>query len=153
SLADDGAVRANWAVPWSDLMMTMFVLFAVLLAVQTTRERVRDLTERRAAAAPHDQPARVEQPVVEQPITASPARGPAIGPAVRINVFAQSQEAVRKANLQNAEIVIMDDQSVKVSVQGPTFFAQGKADLRPEVTQFLDGLARIIKQTPYEIHV
>ena len=33
SLLDDGMMRANWAVPWSDLMMTMFVLFAALLAV------------------------------------------------------------------------------------------------------------------------
>jgi chemotaxis protein MotB len=33
------------------------------------------------------------------------------------------------------------------------FFATGKADLRPEVTHFLDRLALVIKQTPYEIHV
>ena len=31
TLLDDGIMRSNWALPWSDLMMTMFVLFAALL--------------------------------------------------------------------------------------------------------------------------
>jgi len=74
-------------------------------------------------------------------------------PPVRINVLARSRQAVREANLKNAEIVLMDDQSVKVSVQGPMFFAPGRAELRPEVTDFLNRLAQVIKATPYEIHV
>jgi hypothetical protein len=39
TLLDDDIMRANWAVPWSDLMMTMFVLFAALLALQTLHAR------------------------------------------------------------------------------------------------------------------
>jgi len=38
-------------------------------------------------------------------------------------------------------------------VQGPMFFEQGKADLLPAVTEFLDRLAEVIRQTPYEVHV
>ncbi len=72
---------------------------------------------------------------------------------MRINVFDRSQEAIREAQLQNVEIALLDDQSVKVSVQGPMFFALGKADLLPEVTDFLDRLALVIRQTPYRIHV
>src|SRR5262249_19249158 len=47
-LIDDGIMRANWAVPWSDLMMTMFVLFAALLAVQTLHERVENAARQQA---------------------------------------------------------------------------------------------------------
>ncbi|HJP36151.1 MAG TPA: OmpA family protein, partial [Gammaproteobacteria bacterium] len=72
---------------------------------------------------------------------------------MRINVFDRSQEAIREAQLQNVDIALLDDQSVKVSVQGPMFFALGKADLLPEVTDFLDRLALVIRQTPYRIHV
>ncbi|HUL91639.1 MAG TPA: flagellar motor protein MotB [Burkholderiales bacterium] len=152
ALIDDGIMRANWAVPWSDLMMTMFVLFAVLLAAQMLHERLgeaaRQQQQQRVVELREQAPKR-ETLVNEE----APQRKPSFEPLVRINVFARSQEVVREANLQNAEIVLMDDQSVKVSVQGPTFFALGKADLRPEVTRFLTGLAQIIKQTPYEIHV
>jgi chemotaxis protein MotB len=33
------------------------------------------------------------------------------------------------------------------------FFDQGKVDLRTEARNFLDRLAQIIKETPYDIHV
>lgn len=151
SLLDDGIARANWAVPWSDLMMTMFVLFAALLAAQTMHGRQRQEAVERKTVEIHEQTVTVEResPVPEE--TLSPK--PSFEPLMQINVLARSQEAVREANLQNAEILLMDDQSVKVSVQGPMFFHLGKADLRPDVMQFLDRLAQIIRQTPYEIHV
>jgi len=46
---DDGIMRANWSVPWSDLMMTMFVLFAALLAAQTMHERLRESAQQQTA--------------------------------------------------------------------------------------------------------
>ena len=159
TLLDDGIMRANWAMPWSDLMMTMFVLFAALLAVQGIQGR----THQQQAHPRKDQQALPTEKIVEKPVdkivddvvkdeVLSPKPDAEAAP-MRINVLARSQEAVREANLQNAEIVLLADKSVKVSVQGPMFFPLGKADLRPEVTKFLDRLAQIIKQTPYDIHV
>jgi chemotaxis protein MotB len=55
--------------------------------------------------------------------------------------------------LQNIDVALLEDLSVKVSVQGPMFFDRGKAELLPEVTQFLDRLALVIRQTPYRVHV
>lgn len=175
--ATEDLARANWSVPWSDLMMTMFVLFAALLAVQALHQRAKapDAPGRHVAAGEPvatAQPAvTVQQPVPEyrdlvkerivereQPVP-EPAPGevlsrkPSFEPLMQVNVFERSQQAMRETNLQNAEIVLLNDQSVKVSVQGPMFFALGKADLRPEVTRFLDRLAQVIRQTPYEIHV
>ena len=177
---DDGIARSNWTVPWSDLMMTMFVLFAALLAVQAQHDRARqeaqqaqqqaqpqksneprDQPVERDKAIERDKPVDREKPVdrdkpvdQEKPVKEEVlSRKPSFEPLMQINVLARSQEAVREANLQNAEIILMDDQSVKVSVQGPMFFALGKADLRPEVAQFLNRLALIIKQTPYQVHV
>src|SRR5262249_9059587 len=90
-----------------------------------------------------------EKPVKEEVLS----RKPSFEPLRQINVLARSQEAGRETSLQDAESVLMDDQSVKVSVQGPMFFALGKAELRPGVIKFLDRLAQVIKQTPYEVHV
>ena len=155
-LIDDGIARANWAVPWSDLMMTMFVLFAALLVVQVLRDQVKQrVLEQERIIQLQQQLVPQEKLVQQEKITREeiPVPEPVPDPSLQINVLARSQEAVRETNLQNAKIVLLDDQSVKVSVQGPMFFAQGKADLRPEAQNFLDRLAQIIKQTPYDIHV
>jgi len=162
TLLDDGIMRANWAVPWSDLMMTMFVLFAALLAAQTFHGHAEHKKQQQA----HEvgvQPQVVERekfvnreappPTPAADAASSSTPNKKLEPLTRINVLARSQEAVRESNLQNVEIALLDDQSVKVSVQGPMFFAPGRAALRPEATKFLDGLAQIIKQTPYDIHV
>jgi chemotaxis protein MotB len=156
TLIDDDTVRANWAVPWSDLMMTMFVLFAALLAAQTFHGRAQEKQQKQVRdvmVQVQVQPQVVERETpVEQPVPV-PAPDKKLEAATQINVLERSQDAVRESNLQNVEIALLEDQSVKVSVQGPMFFAQGKADLRPEVTQFLDRLSQIIRQTPYDIHI
>ena len=154
SLVDDDTMRANWAVPWSDLMMTMFVLFAALLAAQTMRARAEQVKhaqkiEKQVQLQP--QPVPVEKPVVVE--TPVPQPDKTLDELTQVNVLAQSNDAVRESNLAGVEVALMDDQSVKVSVQGPMFFAAGSADLRPEVTAFLARLAKVIRATPYDVHI
>jgi chemotaxis protein MotB len=161
-LVDDDTLRANWAVPWSDLMMTMFVLFAALLAAQTMhgkaeqkkQQRIHDI-ELQQVLVERDKIVNQEQPKpapVAEPFPV-PVPDQGLGSPYTINVLAESNDAVRASNLQNVEIALLDDQSVKVSVQGPMFFAAGKADLRPEVMNFLDRLAIVIGRTPYDIRI
>ena len=150
TLLDDGIMRSNWALPWSDLMMTMFVLFAALLAVQGVQGHAKKQQAQQQSAFGQQQAhGQVDNIVKERVLLPQPG----LESPMRIDILARSEEAVRETNLQNAEIILLDDQSVKVSVQGPMFFPLGKADLRPEVMTFLDRLAQIIKQTPYDIHV
>jgi len=132
----------HWSVPWSDLMMVMFVLFAALLTAQALERQVPE---------PVVQPVvRVETEQVPDPVG---TKHLTFEPLMRINVFERSQQAIREARIENVEIVILEDQSVKVSVQGPMFFELGKADLRRDMRQFLTNLAKVIKQTPYQVHV
>ena len=152
TLNDDGITRANWSVPWSDLMMTMFILFAALLAAQALRDRDKQLEIPREKAIDVRKQAIEREKIVTEELRSRQPDNPPQAPA-QINVLARSQDAVREANLQNAQIILLDDQSVKVSVQGPMFFALGKADLRLEAQRFLESLAEIIKLTPYDIHV
>jgi chemotaxis protein MotB len=163
-LIDDDTLRSNWAVPWSDLMMTMFVLFAALLAAQTFHAREQHRKQHLREVELQKQLVEREKPLdkivpapqppepVTKPITV-PEADKSLEPLTKINVLAQSNDAVRESNLQNVEVALLDDQSVKVSVQGPMFFARGKADLKPEVMNFLDRLAIIMSRTPYDIHI
>jgi len=156
TLLDDDVMRANWAVPWSDLMMIMFVLFAALLAAQTMKGQAeREKIIKQEVATPIPTPTLTAPPTPELVADGATSSTPnkSIEPLTRINVLARSREAVRESNLQNVEIVLLEDQSVKVSVNGPMFFALGDANLRPEMKSFLDRLAQITKQTPYDIHI
>ncbi|VAW77691.1 Flagellar motor rotation protein MotB [hydrothermal vent metagenome] len=142
--------ECNWSVPWSDLMMVMFVLFAALVAAQAMREQERVQIE---------QVTQIEQEVIKevpldtpdpQPV---PVPQPDFAPLMRINVFESSKQALRQANLANVELVLMKDQSVKVSVQGPMLFEPGLAELRDEVKAFLAALAQVIEQTDFRVNV
>ncbi|MFP4278605.1 MAG: OmpA family protein, partial [Halochromatium sp.] len=82
-----------------------------------------------------------------------PRPQPSFEPLMWLNVLARSQDAVREARIDNVEVVLMEDQSVKVSVQGPMFFELGKATLQSEVLEFLDRLALVIEQTPFAVQV
>ena len=71
---------------------------------------------------------------------------------LRVDVFERSQQAVRDTNLQEV-IALLDDQSVKVSVQGPMLFDLGRAELKTDMRAFLGRLAEIISETPYVVHI
>ncbi len=146
--------ECNWSVPWSDLMMVMFVLFAALVAAQSMREQERMQMEQEVIKEiPRETP--VPTPVEElrhkdEPV---PVPQPDFAPLMRINVFESSKQALRQANLANVELVLMKDQSVKVSVQGPMLFEPGLAELRDEVKDFLAALSHVIRQTDFKVNV
>lgn len=144
---EDDSLGDHWSVPWSDVMMVMFVLFAALLAAKMMQPDIE--IRYRAAPVPQINEVEVDKPV-DSPVL---SRQPSFEPLMRLNVFDRSREAVREMQLHNVDIALLDDQSVKISVQGPMFFEQGQADLQPEVRDFLDRLAAVIAQTPYQIHV
>jgi chemotaxis protein MotB len=138
----DDSDTNHWSVPWSDLMMVMFVLFAALLTAQALERKIPEPVVETIT--------QIEIEQVPDPVETAP---PTFEPLMRINVFERSQQAVREARIENVEIAILEDQSVKVSVKGPMFFELGKADLRQDMRQFLGNLARIIMQTPYQVNV
>jgi chemotaxis protein MotB len=157
--ADDDTMRSNWAVPWSDLMMTMFVLFAALLAAQTAHKRAGHgkETQVQQIQVPPQQIAELPGPETTKAPTPAPTPEAAAGPSSdslkSVDILAKSKDAVRDADLKNVQIAELDDKSVQVRMQGAMFFASGKAELRPEVLSLLDRLAQVIRETPYDIQV
>ncbi len=147
SLLDDDSLRDVWSIPWSDLMMAMFVLFAALLAANAMNPKI----EIRYKPHPIPEVHEIEkETIVEQQV---PLRQPSFEPLMQINVFDRSQDAILETQMHNIDVARLEDQSVKVSVQGPMFFERGKVDLLPDMIEFLDRLATVIKQTPYQVHV
>lgn len=143
-----------WAVPWSDLMMVMFVLFAVLFILDLSTPELQIEYQPEPIVKYVEVPSPIESPV------AIPEHGPTAGPigidiskTLNINVFEESNEALRRAEISDVNVALLSDKSVKVSVQGPMLFELGRADLRDEMREFLDSLAFVIRQTPFRVRV
>jgi chemotaxis protein MotB len=134
---------SHWSVPWSDLMMVMMVMFAVMYVAK--------LPEQNAGVASKDNapvssllPPQLEKPRVEKSEDA---------PISTDEIFRLSEKLVREANLGNIDVVLTDNDAIKVSVHGNLFFDLGMAELKPEAISFLDQLASIIAANNYTIEV
>ena len=138
---------AQWAVPWSDLMMVMFVLFAVLFTMQLTERDINEMFE-------PEQPSDATLP--SQPDWQSSdfqLGGNGGAPMSAEEILRESEKLIAEANLDNIDVVLTDRQAIKVSVRGPMLFDLGKADLRSEVQEFLTELAAIIAKNNYQVQV
>ena len=149
----------GWAVPWSDLMMVMFVLFVVLYILELAEPEVDLKYQPQPIVEYMEVPEPIESPV-EVPTRGANGSGDIadtvgadITKTLSINVFEESSEAVQRAELADVKVALLSDQSVKVSVEGPLLFELGKANLRDEVREFLDSLAFVIKRTPFRVRV
>lgn len=125
----------HWSVPWSDLMMVMFVMFAVMFSVQLTERDVAELFAPKEAARRPDfnRPSR-------QPVSAE-------------RVFRESRDLVAGAELENIDVALLENQAVRISVRGPMLFDLGKAELKPKAMAFLNRLAIILARNNYEVQV
>lgn len=150
----DNQMGEAWAIPWSDLMMVMFILFAALYILDLSTPEI-VIEYRPEPFVEHvEVPAPVESPL-EVPIPGGDenAVGVDITNTLSINVFEESNEALQRAEISDVKVALLSDQSVKVSVQGPMLFELGKAELRDEMREFLDSLAFVIRQTPFRVRV
>lgn len=144
----------GWAVPWSDLMMVMFVVFAVLYILELAQPEIELKYQPQPVVEFLEVPEPIESPVQSRTSgNVTDTVGADVTNSLNINVFEESTEALQRAELADVKVALLSDQSVKVSVEGPLLFELGKAELRNEVREFLDSLAFVIQQTPFKVRV
>lgn len=134
---------SHWSVPWSDLMMVMMVMFAVMYAAKLPQGDAA-VTLKKGAPITSMLPPQLEKPQIEKSATA---------PISSEEIFRLSEKLVKEANLANIDVVLTDSNAIKVSVHGNLFFDLGMAELKPEAISFLDQLAGIIATNNYNIEV
>lgn len=135
----------HWAVAWSDLMMTMFILFAVLYIYQSAN---RELVLGSGA--------QVDFPVPG----ATGIRGGLADPFGRgednnlTRIYDVGRKTVREANLDDfAAVKLAPDKTVRIVLTGDLLFDSGSADLKPQSFDALARIAELVAQTPYMITV
>ncbi|NDV20173.1 OmpA family protein [Pseudodesulfovibrio sp. JC047] len=138
----------DWAVPWADLMMVMFVLFVVLFMYASTHQDVKILFSPQAA----------------EKAQASSSFDPLIGLIGQIASRATpggSQNQVRvgetevlfRSRSKGISVVRDAPGRVRISLRGALFFDAQSGLLKPASSQYLNELAEVVKLSFGTVHV
>jgi chemotaxis protein MotB len=134
----------HWSVPWSDLMMTMFILFAIMYVYHSSRCK---LSSNEATAA-------CVLPDLENgtPIGSGSKR---TGDSSNMSkIYDLSKHTLKARGLESfASVQLVADKAVRIILTGDLLFDSGKADLKPEARNSLTAIASIIQRTPYMVSV
>jgi chemotaxis protein MotB len=128
----------HWSVPWSDIMMTMFIFFVVLYVFHASdRESIFGKeTPISATLKRMDNTARMENEKIEAPPTIS-------------KVYDMSKQALEAPN----SVELVKNRAVRIVLTSDLLFDTGKTDLKFEAQVILKKIAEIIRQTPYMVNV
>jgi chemotaxis protein MotB len=135
----------HWSVPWSDLMMTMFVFFAVLYVFHSSKEK-----------AFSDEPkARYVPPAIVTQAMTGYRMEKSVEPVTSMTkIYDLSRETVRAKALEEfASVELTSDKAVSIILKGDLLFDSGKAELRPEARRSLGEIAEILRQTPHVVNL
>ena len=137
----------HWSIPWSDLMMTMFILFAIMYIYHSSTRDVLSTKGKDSTIGARMEPG--------TDITIGKPRGFAGSLKEPIsNIYDVSKETVRANNLEDfASVALVPDKAVRIILTGDLLFDTGKADLKPEAKRSLERIAGIIRRAPYMVNV
>jgi flagellar motor protein MotB len=132
---EDEITPPHWAVPWSDIMMVVFVMFAVLFIYSMSKRDNAD-----ASRMPNETKVEAPKQEVRQEMTLE-----------QLNEM--SQRLRKDTKPDDISVGIDKDQSIKISASDSLFFDLGKADIKPEAIKFLRNFAEVVKKTKSNIRI
>lgn len=131
--------RLKWSVSWSDLMMTMFILFVVLYIYKSGNR------ELEFGQGPGDQKIsdRGSGAITKGDLDHKPSE-----------IYDQARRAlVDKWVNQSVSVDLVKDKAIRITLSSDLFFDAGKADLKTEAIWELRQVAEILKENSFIINV
>jgi outer membrane protein OmpA-like peptidoglycan-associated protein len=139
----------HWSVVWSDLMMTMFIFFAVLYIYQSSHQELRfgegDGTDFGAGAG-----------TGVMGLRGGGAIGPAGEPADEhlARIFDLGRLTLDAGSMREfARVDLAPDKTVRIILTGDLLFDSASAELKAGAVQGLEKIIPLVAQTPYMINV
>jgi chemotaxis protein MotB len=132
---EDEITPPNWAVPWSDIMMVVFVMFAILFIYSLSKRDNAD-----AFRVPNETKVEAPKQEVRQEMTLE-----------KLNEM--SQRLRKDTKPDDISVGIDKNQSIKIIATDSLFFDLGKADIKPEAIKFLRNFAEVVKKTKSNIRI
>ncbi|HID29017.1 MAG TPA: hypothetical protein EYP19_03330 [Desulfobacterales bacterium] len=137
----------HWSIPWSDLMMTMFILFAIMYIYQSPRRNVLSGQAKEATMDTRTEPG--ANIAVGKPGGFAETREESIS-----NIYELSKKAIRTNKLGDfASVDLVPDKAVRIVLAADLLFDTGEAGLKPEAKGSLERIAHIIRRAPYMVNV
>jgi flagellar motor protein MotB len=129
---------SGWVVCWSDLMMTMFVMFAALYAFQAPKIQYKSVTELPVQAFGPGEEVRPPVPVE--------------------SVLERIHDRIRSLIVRDGlggflEVRLVPEKAVHVTMSGDFLFGGRDSALRADVADRLANLASILRAAPYGLAV
>jgi len=131
----DEIAPPHWAVPWSDIMMVVFVMFAVLFIYSLSKRDIAD-----AFKIPNETKVEAPKQEVKQEMTPE-----------QLNEM--SRRLRQDTRPDQISVAVDKEQSIRVSARDSLFFDLGKADIKPEAIEFLKNFALVVKKTKTNIRI
>jgi chemotaxis protein MotB len=136
--------RVHWSIPWSDLMMTMFILFVVMFIYHSSQKEFLSpdgLKTKETKAYTTNLPPRSDNKVVVSQDTLP-------------KLYDLSKKTVQARNLNNfASVALLADKAVRIILTGDLLFDLGEATLKEEAKEKLEKIAPLISKTPYKVNI
>jgi chemotaxis protein MotB len=145
---EDGSESSSWAVPWSDLMMTMFILFAVLFAFASAdRDFFREIREDLEGT-----PQRVRQEL-DQP-ESYPTKLRPVHRETYTGIEAEKHIGLRPGDDASVLARAMNDpQLIAFTLDRPLLFDHLSADLESGAVASLENVLPIIRKSNLDVQV
>ncbi|WP_319584959.1 OmpA family protein [uncultured Pseudodesulfovibrio sp.] len=146
---EDPSRGANdWAVPWSDLMMVMFVLFAVLFIYASSKQDVKILFSKQSAEKA--QSASALDPLIG--LIGQIASRTTTGGSQDVVQVAEN-EVLYRSRTNGITVVREGRGQVRVTLRGDLFFDGGSGQLKPESAAYLDEIGDLVRLSVGLVHV
>lgn len=133
----------HWSVPWSDLMMTMFIFFAVMYANHIafkevpSKEILSELTNLAMTV-----PTKVDETAWEPGNDTIP------------RIYDLSRETLSRETLGKfASLELVPDKAVRIILTGDLLFDPGMAELKETAKASLRELSDFLRKTPYMVNL
>jgi len=134
----------HWSVPWSDLMMTMFILFAVLFAYHSSKREALSIEK----SAP------VVHPVVKTEALSNILDRESNPTPDMSTLYERSKQTLESEDLKDiASVDLVEDRAVRIILTGDVLFDTGKSELKGDAVALLKKVARNLRETPYTVNV
>ena len=138
--------RVVWSIAWSDLMMTMFIMFAVLYIYQASNRDFSFGKQTETEMVPETTAGIVSSPRVEtlvESVDADASRR-----------MGEEVDTLRLRQLSDIGSVELEpDKAVRIVLPGDLLFDTGRADLKPSALGTLGEVADALRITDYRVNV
>lgn len=143
-----GAGLTDWAVPWSDVMMCLCVVFVVLFVYASTHKDVTILFKPEEVPSAKVMPSGGTDAQVDR-LTDSRL----LLSAVTRPGAADGREILYRSADNGVTVVREADGDMRLTLRGDLFFGQGQAALNPGAAPYLKELADILRVNEGLVHV